>query len=195
MINISMRLSTWAEKEGISYITAWRWFKENKLPVKAIKTSSGTILIQDEDKFITSSVVIYCRVSSSEKKDDLTRQIERCKDFCSAKGYSVNNIYKEIASGMNDNRKELWRMIDSKPSIIVVENKDRLTRFGFNYIERLLKHLGCKIEILNPDCGDESDLIKDMISIVTSFCCRLYGARRGVNKRNRIKEVIDDQVN
>lgn len=190
-----MKLSEWSEKEGISYITAWRWFKTGKLPVKAIKTPSGSILVQLEENIYPENVVIYCRVSSREKKDDLERQINRCKDFCSAKGYIVANVYKEIASGMNDNRREFWKMFDSKPTKIVVENKDRLTRFGFNYIDRLAGRLGCNIEVLNPDSGDESDLIKDMISIVTSFCCRLYGARRGIKKRDKIKAAINDTFN
>lgn len=131
--------------------------------------------------------MIYCRVSSYQKREDLTRQVERCKDFCSAKGIVVNKIYKEIASGMNDNRKEFWKMLNSKPSLIVVENKDRLTRFGFKYIENLC---GAKILVLNPDEDNEKDLIRDLVSVITTFCCRLYGLRRGVNRAKNIKKQI-----
>ena len=93
---------------------------------------------------------------------------------------------------MNDNRKELWKMLNSKPGIIIIENKDRLTRFGYNYIERLMKDAGCVIDCMNPNKNDEQDLIKDLVSIITSFCCRLYGMRRSKNKVDKIKQVLDD---
>ena len=88
---------------------------------------------------------------------------------------------------MNDKRPKLLALLESKPTHIIVEHKDRLTRFGFNYLEILLKQQNCQILVLNRDSEDETDLIKDMISIVTSFCCRLYGMRRGQNKAAKIK--------
>ena len=94
---------------------------------------------------------------------------------------------------MNDNRTMLWKMLDNKPTKIVIENKDRLTRFGFNYLDNLLKEQNCTIEIINKDNQDEQDLIKDMIAIVTSFCCRLYGIRRTQNKLKKIKEVLNEK--
>lgn len=92
---------------------------------------------------------------------------------------------------MNDSRKEFWKIIGSNPTKIIVENKDRLTRFGFEYINRIGKMNGIKIEVMHPNDNDEEDLMKDMISIVTSFCCRLYGLRRGHNKARRIKEELE----
>lgn len=94
---------------------------------------------------------------------------------------------------MNENRKELWKMLDSEPTTIVVENKDRLTRFGFKYLENLLNRRGCTILVLNPAVSDEQDLIKDMISVVTSFCCRLYGLRRTKNKMDKIRKVLSGE--
>lgn len=90
---------------------------------------------------------------------------------------------------MNDNRKEFWKMLDSKPTTIVIENKDRLTRFGFKYIENLC---GAEIIVLNPEDDNEKDLFRDLISVITSFCCRLYGLRRGANRAKKIKEQIID---
>ena len=145
------------------------------------------ILVNKENK-----ICIYCRVSSHDKKDDLNRQVERCEEYCRAKGYSVSKVYKEIASGMNDNRIQLWKMVDSNYDIVVVENKDRLTRFGFNYIQKLGFKCGLKVEVIHQDNEEETDLIKDMIAVLTSFCCRLYGSRRGQSKSKRLKEVIRD---
>ena len=184
-----MKLSQYCKLKGITYRTGYQWFRDGYIK-NAYQTPTGTILI-DEDKElvdIPERVVVYARVSSYERKDTLTTQAQRCVDFANARGLEVHQVYKEIASGMNDNRKQFWKMIESNPTTIIIENKDRLTRFGFNYIERLLDKK-CKIIIMNTD-KDEADLIKDLISIITSFCCRLYGMRRGKNKSTRIKEIL-----
>ena len=115
-------------------------------------------------------IVIYCRVSSHEKKDDLVRQIDRCLKYSESKGYSITKIYKEIGSGMNDNRTQLIKMLNSKPDIIIVENKDRLTRFGFNYLNTLLNLNNQEIDVINHDEISENDLIKQLIKIELDKC-------------------------
>jgi putative resolvase len=186
-----MKLNDWAKKQGISYLTAYRWFKAGK--INAIQYDSGTIIVHDENlSNKQEKIVIYCRVSNLSRKKELTYQVERCEEYCRAKGYQVYDVYKEIASGMNDKRKQLIKMLDSNPTKIIVESKDRLTRFGFNYIDMFLKKQGVNIEVINLAKEDEEDLIKDLVSIITSFCCRLYGLRRGQNKSKKIKEIIRD---
>jgi predicted site-specific integrase-resolvase len=157
---------------------------------------NGTIIVDEhKDNFKKTTIAIYARVSNNSRKKELEYQIERIVQFCTAKGYSVDKIYKEVASGMNDNRRGLWKMFNNDYSIIVVEHKDRLTRFGFNYIEKLLEKQGTKIEVINKDTEDEKDLLKDLVSIITSFCCRLYGMRRGLNKTKKLKqELMDDNI-
>ena len=100
-----MKLSQWAKEQGISYMTAFRWFHKGQIP-NAIQYPNGTILVQEQTQTKTTNkqVSIYCRVSSYEKKDDLERQVQRCTDFCIANGYVIKEIVKEIASGMNDKR-------------------------------------------------------------------------------------------
>ena len=107
-----------------------------------------------------------------------------------AKGWTVNKVYKEVASGMNDARKSLWDCIAQHPTRIVVENKDRLTRFGFNYLDRLLRDTGTQIVVINEAHEDKEDLIKDLTSVIYSFCARLYGMRRAANKAQKIKNII-----
>lgn len=190
---VNMKLSDWARKQGIHYNTAYRWFKEGKLPVKSYQTQTNTIMVEENQTNLPKKVAIYCRVSSYDKNDDLLRQARRCEEYCHNKGYSISKVYKEIASGMNDKRNKFWKMVDDENTLIVCENKDRLTRFGFNYIERLGRKCGISVEVINQDKENEPDLIKDMIAVMTSFCCRLYGARRGQNKSKKMKEVIHDQ--
>jgi predicted site-specific integrase-resolvase len=186
-----MKLSEWAKLQGITYKTAWNWFKAGTLPVKALKTATGTILV--EPALLTSeskSAWVYARVSSPEKKGDLGRQAERCIAFCLANGWTVETVVKEIASGMNDNRPKLKKLLASKPSRIVVEHKDRLTRFGFGYFEQLLPMVGCELVVMHRDTEEKDDLRTDLVAIITSFCCRLYGLRRGRRKAQEIQALL-----
>ena len=189
-----MKLSTWAKKVGLTYTTAYSLFRNGNLPLPAIQLSTGTILIDENAKSsdIPERVVLYCRVSNHSRKKEIEYQVKRCEDFAIAKGYTINKVYKEIASGMNDNRTQLWKMLDSKPTKIIIENKDRLTRFGFNYLDKLLKNSNCDIEVINEDKVEETDLLKDLVSIITSFCCRIYGARRGQNKAKAMMDNLND---
>lgn len=187
-----MKLSTFAKEYGISYKTAYRWFKSGELPYPSEQLPTGTIIVHKELNSVNSNtkVFVYARVSTYERKDFLEGQSIRCTEFANKLGLSVDKVVKEVASGMNDKRPKLMAMFDSKPTHIVIENKDRLTRFGFNYLEKLLNQLGCQIIVLNKDANDEHELMKDLISIITSFCCRLYGLRRGRAKTKEIKPIL-----
>lgn len=188
----SIKLSEYAKLQGICYQTAWLWYKSGKIE-GSYETPTGSVFIrlQNEPNLKQQKVICYCRVSNQSRKTELQYQVNRCVEYCNAKGYIVDETFQEVASGMNENRKELWKAISKEPTILVIENKDRLTRFGFRYLTALLERQGCVVEVMNPSDNDEQDLIKDMISIVTSFCCRLYGLRRTKNKLNKIKEVIE----
>lgn len=184
-----MKLSQWAKLKGISYVTAYRLAKSNKIEGLQI-LPTGTILVNETILPKTNINVIYARVSSHSRKNELQYQVDRISSFANLNGYQIHHVYKEIASGMNDNRTQLWKMLNSNPSTIFIENKDRLTRFGFNYLKNLLEKLNIKIVVLNVDT-DETDLIKDLVSVITSFCCRLYGMRRGYNKAKNIQNSIN----
>lgn len=188
-----MKLSKWAKEKGISYLTAYRWARSGKIP-GCIIMETGTILIQEVKENISNkdNVFIYARVSSNSRKKELEYQVNRIVEFANSNGIKTTKVFKEVASGMNDNRTQFWKMMDSNPSIIIIENRDRLTRFGFNYIDRLCRRNNIKIIVMNEDQTDEQDLIKDLVSIITSFCCRLYGLRRGYNKSKKIQKQIYD---
>ena len=188
-----MKLSVWAKSKGLHYRTAWNMYHAGQLP-NSEQLLTGTIIVSEEQvvKEENKKNVIYCRISSTGRKHELQYQVNRCEQFCSAKGVIVHKVFKEVASGMNDSRREFLKMIEYNPDTIIVENKDRLTRFGFNYLKVLLKKQGCNIIVIHEDKENESDLVKDMISVVTSFCCRLYGLRRGRAKSTKIKEIIHE---
>ena len=136
-------------------------------------------------ELIEEYTVIYARVSSSENKSNLESQAERLKHFCTVKGWIINEVVKECASGLNDNRPKLMKILtDKKATRLVVEHKDMLTRFGFNYIKTLFSE--CEIVVVN-EVESKEDLFEDFVSLVTSFCARIYGRRRS---RRKTEELI-----
>lgn len=188
-----MKLSKWAKKQGVCYRTAWNLFHKDQIP-GAYKLQSGTIIVPDEEPVGNPlKVVCYARVSSSQNKDNLEKQADRLLTYANAKGYQVSQIVKEIGSGLNDSRPKLIKLLQTKePFIILVEHKDRLTRFGFNYLELLCNQKGCTIEIVNEIDNDTQDLMQDFVSLVTSFCARLYGLRRCKRKTEKLIQELEN---
>lgn len=177
-----MKLSEYAKQNSICYKTAWLHFKEGKIP-NARQLPSGTVVIDEETQTDKDYTVIYARVSSSKNKDNLDKQAQRLLDFCNANGWIVNEVVKECASGLNDERPKLMKILQNKQiTRLVIEHKDRLTRFGFNYIQTMFPG---NIIIVNP-CEDKQDLFEDFISLVTSFCARIYGRRRSKRRTEQI---------
>lgn len=186
-----MKLSTWAKNKGISYGTALRWIKENKFPVPYEKLETGTILVKDIGEIKPNKYIIYGRVSSSSRKDDLDRQIERLRLFSASKGFTISDEITEIASGMNDKRPKLLKLLQDKNCNIIIEHKDRLTRFGFNYIKTLLNNDNREIIIMN-ETEEKMDIVQDFIDAITSMCSRIYGQRSGKNKKDKLLEILED---
>lgn len=134
---------------------------------------------------------IYCRVSSSQNKSNLKSQRDRVYSYCLAKGYKISQIILEVGSGLNDNRQKWLKLLKDKDiTRIVVEHKDRFTRFGFNAYKELLKLNGKELEVINEVDDDKQDLIQDFISIITSYCAKIYGHRRSKRKTEKIIEEL-----
>ena len=190
---MKVKLSKYAKMSGVSVRTLWRRIKDGSLKVEYSSTGRVFVSIAD-NQTIGLNVCVCARVSSSENKDNLERQKERLISYCNAKGYKVCKVVTEIGSGLNDERKKLESILTDKSiNLIVVEHKDRLSRFGLNYIQKLLELDNRKIEIINPQSNDEDDLMQDFVSIITSFTARLYGRRRSKRLTEKIiKEVSED---
>jgi len=189
-----MKLSQYAKQQGISYSTALRWWHQGV--IRGYQAPSGTIIVEAEAKPHTREdrVAIYARVSSAEQRENLERQVERLVQYCTVRGYQVTQIVKEIASGVTDSRPKLLALLkDHQTTRIVVEHKDRLTRFGFRYLETLLELQGRTIEVVNVAENDKEDLIADLVAIVYSFTARLYGQRRAKRKTERIVRELQTE--
>lgn len=179
-----MKLSLYAKKVGVDYRTAWNWFKDGKIK-NAYKLPTGTIIVNEKELIEKIDfVVVYARVSSSENKTNLVAQSKRVQNFCQAKGWVVKKVIEECGSGLNDKRPKLLQTLkDENVTKIVIEHKDRITRFGFNYLKELWSG---EIVVINEVVEDEKDLMQDFVSLVTCFTARLYGLRRSKRKTEQI---------
>ena len=189
---------------GVSKDTLRKWDRSGKL--KPLKTSGGhrRYSVQDLDTFIgkettetqTANVVscaTYARVSSNEQKQkgDLDRQSQRLSEYCAKQNIHVTHIIKDVGSGLNDNRSGFNRLTDliisGKVNMLVIEHKDRLTRFQFNFIRKMFESYGCKVVVLNGmDVSDTEELAADMMSLLASFSGKFYG-KRSAERRKKEK--------
>jgi putative resolvase len=182
-----MKLSEYAKQVGVTYKTAYQWWKAGQLDAYQLPT--GTIIVR-EAKPSATGVALYARVSSADQKEDVARQMQRLRDYAAARGYQVGAEVTEIASGLNDERPKLKKLLtDAKVGVIVVEHRDRLTRFGYGYITALLEHDGRRVEAIYPsDTGN--DLVDDFVAVITSMAARIYGRRNAKRRAAQIQGCI-----
>jgi putative resolvase len=178
-----MKLAEWARSYGVHPNTAYRWFREDKMPVPARRLASGTIVVEQTPTALADGrSVAYCRVSSHDQRGDLERQAGRVSLWASEQGLSIDEVVTEIGSGLNAKRPKLARLLADEGVVrIVVEHRDRLARFGVEHLAAALS--AQRRHILVVDDGEvDDDLVRDMTEVLTSFCARLYG-RRGARNR------------
>ena len=196
-----IKLSQYAKRNNLGYLTAYRHYNLGFLKGKQLP--SGTILVYEDSELINNSdnkqtnVVLYARVSSSENKPNLISQMDRLRSYATAKGYNILSEVSEVGSGVNDKRPKLEAILKTNSgwNKIIVEHKDRLARFGVNYITILLNNIGKDIEIINQAQTDKEDIMQDFISIITSFCSKIYGLRRTKRKTEEIIKSLTQDTN
>jgi putative resolvase len=134
---------------------------------------------------------LYARVSSHDQKEDAGRQLERLRTFAAAKGLPVVKEVTEIGSGLNGRRKPLLKLLsDPTITLIVVEYRDRLARFGVEFVSVALEASSRQLLVMNEtECKD--DLVRDMTEVLTSLCARLYGQRGAANRAKRALKATE----
>ena len=151
------------------------------------------VLLKEDDR----SDVIYARVSSSKqfKRDVLDKQVNDIVNFAIHMNPQNLITITDVGSGLNDNRKGLNKLLklieEDKVKRIFINCKDRLTQFGFNYIEKICKFHNVEIIILSEEINDKSiseELAEDIISVIHSFSGKMYD-----ELRRKIKESIEDE--
>ena len=176
--------------------------------LKAIRTSGGhrRYKLSDLEKFIgeyhaegkeTDDVIVatYARCSTSDQKQhgDIDRQSQRLSEYCAKKKYKVEYIIKDMGSGLNDKRKGFTKLcnlvVNGKINKVVIEHKDRLTRFQYNLIEFFFNSYGVEIELLDKkECTEQEELVNDMMMLIASFSDKVYSLRAQENRKKRKQE-------
>ncbi|NJE12089.1 IS607 family transposase [Thermococcus sp. LS2] len=182
---------------GVHPKTILKWDREGK--IKTVRTPGGRRRIPESEikrllgETSNNGLIIgYARVSSHTQKDDLERQIETIKQYAKERGWEVQ-ILKDIGSGLNENRKNYRKLLElvakGEVSKVIITYPDRLTRFGFKTLEFFFQQNGTEIIVLNEkDKTPKEELIEDLITIISHFAGKLYGARS--HKYKKLKEGV-----
>jgi predicted site-specific integrase-resolvase len=185
-----MKLVEWARRQGISYKTAWRWVKDDAMPVPWRQMPGGTILVDAPPNESPAAVALYARVSSHDQRSDLDRQLARLSQYAAEHDLHVVESVAEVGSGLNGKRRKLLRLLaDARIGAVVVEHRDRFARFGSEYLEAALAASGRKLMVVDS-AEMNDDLVQDMIAVLTSFCARLYGRRSARNRAISIERAL-----
>lgn len=193
-----------ADLLGVHVDTLREWDAEQKLvPVKTLgnhrryKLEDIEALVGDKPKKPKSEfvrVATYSRVSSHEQKakGDLERQAGRILAYCVEKGYHVVKSYDEVGSGMSDSRPRLHQLFklvaEGKIDKVIVEHKDRLTRFNFQFLSAFFESHDVEVEWMSEVLGNKSyeqELVEDMLTLMSSFSNKIYGKRSAENRKKK----------
>lgn len=185
-------IGKFAKEIGVTTQTLRNWHSADIL-IPAKVTKGGTRYYSDKQIFeylngslkteSEKKIIIYSRVSSVGQKDDLKNQIEFLKQFTNARGWIVSDILTDIGSGLNFRRKN-WNVLlkqiqNFEVSKVVVAHKDRFLRFGFEWFEEFLHEHNCELVVVNNETlSPQEELVQDLISIIHTFSCRIYGLRK-----------------
>jgi putative resolvase len=190
------RIGEFAVRIGRSVSTVRRWEREGRIAPK--RTPTGQRYFDESDVLAVlrpgfdasaRETVVYCRVSSPGQKDDLASQLEAMETFCLGAGIAVNEWITEIGGGMNLGREKFLALMDrieeGRIARLVVAHRDRLARFGFEYLEHVAARHGCEIIVANAESlSPQRELAEDLLAIVHTFSCRLHGPRAGEQTRS-----------
>ena len=183
--------------------TLTKYVKDGKIKVK--KLPSGMYDYDEDSVFSIAGLcgertcAIYARVSTQKQKKDLSNQIEIIRKYANENGYSVDNVYSDIASGLNYDRGEFQTMLNEiiqyKIKTVIISNKDRLTRVSFDMWKQLFRQFSCELIVANQDEtnteNSEKEIFEDIISLLHCFAMRMYSARR----KKKITLVEEDLTN
>ena len=192
-----------AELLNVSVKTLQRWDNEGTLVAhrnpknRRYYTHKQYVEYMDSGKAKSGKCVIYTRVSTTNQKDDLENQVEFLRQYANAKGFIVDEVLKDIGSGLNYKRKTwnelLQECMQGDVSKVIISHKDRFIRFGYEWFEDLLKSNGAELIVVNNEkTSPEQELVEDLISIIHVFSCRIYGLRKYKNKIQKDGEICSE---
>lgn len=184
---------------NITRQTVCRYVKNGLLEVKTLPSGQYDYVDESVYKLLNKDFerknVIYSRVSTTKQKKDLENQKKLLEDFCLKNGYKISDIYSDIGSGINFDRKEFQRLVNDvvnhKVSKIFITYKDRLSRISFDMFKNLFANFNCEIIVLN-DVDDnkliEKEIFNEIISLIHCFAMKVYSSRR----QRKLKCIEED---
>ena len=185
----ALTVSEWAKSEKISYKTAWRMIRRERLPnnLRVVRLPTGSIRLhlqseeQPQPLEKLDNTVIYARVNPRESRERLDLQVEFCRSFCAAKGWTIQRTVREIAPSVGASRQKLQRLLDPPPKRLVMATTTILSRFDFQLLETCLKHMGCELIVIDQSEEREGQggALEDLIDAISITCHRQYGFKRG----------------
>ena len=181
-----LSIGSYAKYLGISKSTVYRYLKSGKIKESFKTDGKHRRFIVENNK---NKVVLYSRVSSHDQKKDLITQNEKLIQFAKKNytNYEIESIL-DLGSGINFNKKGLNKLIlmimNKELSVLVINHKERLLRFGFELINQICILNNIKIVIIEEQKNKsfEFELSENIIEIMTVFCAKLYGKRSNKNK-------------
>lgn len=184
-------LRLWEEQGKISPVYTQGGHRRYK--VSDIEEANGSGSSRRETR-----VAVYCRTSSHEQKQkgDMERQLGRVLQYCVGKQYHVVETFEEVGSGMSDTRPKLLRLFklveEKKIDKVIVEHKDRLSRFMVEFLAAYFGSHGVEIEWMSEILGTtyEQELVSDILSLMASFSAKIYGKRSAENRR--LKKLAEE---
>ncbi|WP_396913667.1 IS607 family transposase [Mycolicibacterium sp.] len=182
-----MCLATWAERNGVAEVTAYRWFRSGILPVPAQRV--GRLILVDDpaaSKDRLSPPAVYARVSSADQKADVDRQVARMTAWATAEQIPVDKVVVEVGSALNGQRRKFCGLLrDLSVGRIVVEHRDQFCRFGSEYVEAVLAAQGRELMVVVDSVEADVHFVGDMTEILTTMCAGLFGRRAAGNRDKR----------
>ncbi len=163
-------------------MTAYRWFREGKLPVPARRAGRLILVDQPPVSAVPGITAVDARVSFADQRSDLDRQVARVTAWAAAQSLAVGRVVTEVGSALNGKRRKFLALLrDNSATTIVVEHRDRFARLGAEYVEAVLAAQGRRLLVVDPSEVDD-DLVRDVTEIPTSLWARLSGRRAAANR-------------
>ena len=186
-----IRLSQWAGQHSMHRMTAWRHYHAETLPPELQPKKIGNIsYVLANPEAPAGRSVGYARVSSAEQKPHLENQANRLWAYAGQNGIRLDDVVSEIASGLNDRRPKLRKLLgDPTVQTVIVEHRERLARFGVGLVEAMLPARGGSLVVID-DAEVPDDLVRDLTELLTCCCARLYGKGSAANKARRAMAAV-----
>jgi predicted site-specific integrase-resolvase len=189
------KLRQWAQENGLSYHTVWRWNKKGSLPhdIEVRRMPSGTLMLYEKTAAEhDQTATLYAAINHREELSELERQVDACVPFCVARGWQISQVIKEKVAGPGSRQPKLIKLLDSRPHRIVVMHRSRIARYQFELVHDLLAKTGCQLVVADESqsAATGPGVVEDIIEILALTFRKKYGPKKGQILYKRLQGII-----